>query len=215
MTSYAFAVASLSTLLGAVVRTPAQASSIGWILGMVLAALGGCWWPSEIMPRWMWNAAHVLPTAWAMDGFHALISFGRGLDGVLLPSAVLSASACSSPSSPRASSASIRKGTVPFSRKRGLSPFCQHGHGEVLAVGHLNGVPLAQLGGELRRAGSVPQFAAGEDLPATDRFPGSRREGRGDHALNSRACGAHVGRRPGQTYAAEEAVERVGQGSAP
>jgi ABC-type multidrug transport system permease subunit len=89
MASYAFAVGSLSTLLGSVVRTEGQASSIGWLLGMVLAALGGCWWPAEIMPRWMWNVAHVLPTAWAMDGFHALISFGRGLDGVLLPAAVL------------------------------------------------------------------------------------------------------------------------------
>ena len=74
---------------GSVVRTEGQASSIGWILGMVMAALGGCWWPAEIMPRWMWNVAHALPTAWAMDGFHALISFGRGLDGVLLPAAML------------------------------------------------------------------------------------------------------------------------------
>jgi ABC-type multidrug transport system permease subunit len=87
--SYAFAAGGLSTLLGSVVRTTGQASSLGWILGMVLAALGGCWWPSEIVPRWMWNAAHALPTAWAMDGFHALISFGRGFEGVWLPSAVL------------------------------------------------------------------------------------------------------------------------------
>jgi ABC-2 type transport system permease protein len=89
MAAYAFAVGGLSTLLGALARTEGQASSIGWILGMVLAGLGGCWWPSEIMPRWLWSAAHVLPTAWAMDGFHALISFGRGLDGVWLPAAAL------------------------------------------------------------------------------------------------------------------------------
>jgi ABC-type multidrug transport system permease subunit len=41
------------------------------------------------MPRWLWSAAHVFPTAWAMDAFHALISFGRGLEAVLLPAAVL------------------------------------------------------------------------------------------------------------------------------
>jgi len=89
LASYSFAVGSLSTLLGAVVRTEGQASSLGWILSMVMAALGGCWWPSEIMPRWMWNAAHAFPTAWAMDGFHALISFGHGLDGVWLPALAL------------------------------------------------------------------------------------------------------------------------------
>ncbi|MCP3997066.1 MAG: ABC transporter permease, partial [bacterium] len=80
---YAIAVASLSTLLGSVARDPGQASSIGWILGMILAALGGCWWPSEVMPRWLWSAAHLLPTAWAMDGFHSLISFGHGLAEVV------------------------------------------------------------------------------------------------------------------------------------
>jgi len=87
--TYAAAISGLSLLLGAVLSTPEQASTVGWVLGMVLGALGGCWWPSEVMPRWLWNAAHVLPTPWAMDAFHALISFGRGLDAVLLPAAVL------------------------------------------------------------------------------------------------------------------------------
>ncbi len=87
--SFAIAVACLSILLGAVCSTAEQASTIGWILSMVLAGLSGCWWPSEVMPEWLQTAAHVLPTAWAMDGFHALISFGRGLEGVWLPSLAL------------------------------------------------------------------------------------------------------------------------------
>jgi ABC-type multidrug transport system permease subunit len=89
LTSYAMAVAGLATLLGAVLRTPEQASAIGWLLSMVLAAMGGCWWPSEVMPRGLWQAMHILPTAWAMDGFHALISFGAGLEGVAVPSLAL------------------------------------------------------------------------------------------------------------------------------
>ncbi len=87
--SYAIAVASLSILLGAVFSSVEQASTVGWLLSMVLAGLGGCWWPSEVMPAWLQSAAHVLPTAWAMDGFHALISFGRGIEGVWLPSLAL------------------------------------------------------------------------------------------------------------------------------
>ena len=89
LAAYTFCAAGLATFFGAVLRTPEQAGAVGWIASMVMAALGGCWWPSEIMPRWLWSAAHVFPTAWAMDAFHALISFGRGLDAVLLPAAVL------------------------------------------------------------------------------------------------------------------------------
>ena len=89
LTCYAAAAAGFSLFLGAVLRTPEQASTVGWITGMVLGALGGCWWPSEVMPRWLWNAVHVLPIPWAMDALHALISFGRGVEAVLLPSAVL------------------------------------------------------------------------------------------------------------------------------
>ena len=85
----ALAVAGLAVLLGALLRTPEQASGIGWMLSMILAAMGGCWWPSEVVPDWLWKAAHVLPTAWAMDAFHALISFGSGVEAIAGPSAAL------------------------------------------------------------------------------------------------------------------------------
>ncbi len=87
--SYTVAVAGMATFVGAVFSTPAQASGVGWIGSMVMAAIGGCWWPAEIMPDWMQAVAHAFPTAWAMDGFHALISFGHGPEAVVLPSVVL------------------------------------------------------------------------------------------------------------------------------
>lgn len=87
--SYTVAVAGLSVLLGAVLHTQEQASSLGWILSMVLAGFGGCWWPAELMPEWLQILARAFPTTWAMEGFHALLSFGRGLEGVLLPVVVL------------------------------------------------------------------------------------------------------------------------------
>lgn len=86
---YGFCVAAMSTLCGAILSTPEQASALGWLASMVMAAIGGCWWPSEVMPSWLQRAAHVFPTAWAMDAFHALISFGRGAEAVLVPCAVL------------------------------------------------------------------------------------------------------------------------------
>jgi ABC-type multidrug transport system permease subunit len=87
--SYAVAVAGIATFLGAILANPEQASIVGWMASMVMAAMGGCWWPSEVMPEWLRAGAHIFPTAWAMDGFHALISFGRGFSAVALPAAVL------------------------------------------------------------------------------------------------------------------------------
>jgi ABC-type multidrug transport system permease subunit len=87
--SYAVAVAGIATFLGAILANPEQASIVGWMVSMVMAAMGGCWWPSEVMPEWLRTCAHIFPTAWAMDGFHALISFGRGFSAVALPVAVL------------------------------------------------------------------------------------------------------------------------------
>lgn len=86
---YAVAVSGLSILLGAVLQTPEQASTVGWISSMILAGLGGCWWPSEVMPEWLQTAARIFPTSWAMEGFHSLISYGRGVSGVVLPVTVL------------------------------------------------------------------------------------------------------------------------------
>ena len=68
--------ASLALLLGSVARTQAQTAGIGVLSSMVLAALGGCWWPIEITPPWMQNLALVLPTGWTMDAMHKLVNFG-------------------------------------------------------------------------------------------------------------------------------------------
>jgi ABC-type Na+ efflux pump permease subunit len=87
--SYAFAIAAISTFLGAILANPEQASTVGWLSSTVMGALGGCWWPAEVMPDWLRQAAHVFPPAWAMDGLHALISFGKGFEAIVLPSTVL------------------------------------------------------------------------------------------------------------------------------
>ena len=91
LVSYAFAVAAIATFLGAILANPEQASTVGWLSSTVMGAMGGCWWPAEVMPAWLRTASHVFPTAWAMDGLHALISFGRGFEAVVLPAAALAA----------------------------------------------------------------------------------------------------------------------------
>jgi len=70
--------ASLALLLGSVVTTEGQAVGVGALASNALAALGGCWWPIEITPKWMQSLAKFLPTGWAMDAMHKLISFRSG-----------------------------------------------------------------------------------------------------------------------------------------
>ncbi len=81
--------ASLGLLMGSLLRTPEQASAIAWVIPLFLGAIGGTWWPLEIVPPWMQVAAHISPTAWAMDALHGLIAFGKGPGVVVVPCAVL------------------------------------------------------------------------------------------------------------------------------
>ena len=64
---YAFTVAGLTLLMGGLFRTTQQAESLAWLVGMVFSAMGGCWWPAEIMPRGAQIAAHLFPTYWSMQ----------------------------------------------------------------------------------------------------------------------------------------------------
>lgn len=40
-------------VLAALARTEPQTSGIGVLATLILAALGGAWWPIEITPEWM------------------------------------------------------------------------------------------------------------------------------------------------------------------
>jgi ABC-type multidrug transport system permease subunit len=68
--------ASLAIVLANLTRTQAQTAGVGVFSTQVLAALGGCWWPIEITPAWMQKLALALPTGWAMNALHKLVTFG-------------------------------------------------------------------------------------------------------------------------------------------
>jgi ABC-2 type transport system permease protein len=86
---FALVAASMALFWGAILRKPEQVTATALVAALFLGAIGGCWWPLEIVPGWMRTAGHISPAAWAMDAFHAIISYGAGWQGAVLPCLVL------------------------------------------------------------------------------------------------------------------------------
>jgi len=89
MLAFICAAAAIGLLGGAIFASPDAASGIGIVVVLAMSAIGGCWWPSEVMPGWLRTASYVFPTAWAMNGLHELLSWGGGLRDVAVHCAVL------------------------------------------------------------------------------------------------------------------------------
>jgi ABC-2 type transport system permease protein len=89
MVVFAFCTGAFGILFGTLFRNPEQVSSVSIITTLAMAALGGCWWSIEIVPRAFRIVAFALPTGWAIDGIHKIISFGYGLGAVATNVAVL------------------------------------------------------------------------------------------------------------------------------
>ena len=86
---YAWVAASLGVLVGSLVRTEDKVVGLCVLASLVMAALGGCWWPLEVVPDGVKFIAHCVPTGWAMDALHQLITFGGGLATAAKPLGVL------------------------------------------------------------------------------------------------------------------------------
>lgn len=83
LASSVLAAAAFGVMLGAFVKTTSQAHSLSIMLGMVMALLGGCWYPVELFPEAVRAAIKVLPTTWAMQGMMDMLLRRQGLVGVL------------------------------------------------------------------------------------------------------------------------------------
>ncbi|MGA3143875.1 MAG: ABC transporter permease [Verrucomicrobiota bacterium] len=86
---FAWVAGSLGVLVGSLVAEHDRVAGICVLASLLMAALGGCWWPLEIGPPVMKTIALCLPTGWALQALHQLISFGSGFDAVLKPIGVL------------------------------------------------------------------------------------------------------------------------------
>lgn len=81
--SFSLAATALTFAVATRLRSQGQASQLTTLLALSLAALGGAWWPLEIVPDFMKVIGHFSPIAWAMDGFQDILFYDRGLMAVL------------------------------------------------------------------------------------------------------------------------------------
>jgi ABC-2 type transport system permease protein len=81
--AYSLGAAGLGLCLGSLVRSPERAQGLAIVASLFMSAIGGCWWPLEIVPEWLRFAGHVFPTAWGIDALHILLAWGGGVGDVL------------------------------------------------------------------------------------------------------------------------------------
>ncbi|MCB9437212.1 MAG: ABC transporter permease [Anaerolineales bacterium] len=81
--AYCWSGTALGFAMSTFVKTPEQAAGASNFLAMMLAPLGGAWWPLDIVPDFMRVAGHISPIAWVMDGFNELLYYNGTLVDVL------------------------------------------------------------------------------------------------------------------------------------
>lgn len=74
---------AFAIMLATLAKSQRAAGSMAVITSLVLAPLGGCWWPLFITPRWMQLLAKATPHGWATTGFDKLLVFGADFSAVL------------------------------------------------------------------------------------------------------------------------------------
>ena len=89
-----FVVAALGMLLAALIRTRSQAESVGTILSLILAGLGGCIPMGVLTPLYrqeglLASISRLTPHSYALDGYYRLMAEGAGLGDVLPLAAVI------------------------------------------------------------------------------------------------------------------------------
>ncbi len=86
---FSWVAASFGVLAGFLLAAEDRVVGVCVLASLLMAALGGCWWPLEVAPPTLKTLALCLPTGWALKALHQLISFGSGIEAVVVPLLVL------------------------------------------------------------------------------------------------------------------------------
>ncbi|HMA53028.1 MAG TPA: ABC transporter permease [Acidobacteriota bacterium] len=88
---FALAMAALSVFIGSLLAKEDVIIGLSVLLANIFAALGGCWWPNEIVPPTVRLFARISPAYWAMDALHKLTFFQGGFADIAVQAGVLAA----------------------------------------------------------------------------------------------------------------------------
>jgi ABC-2 type transport system permease protein len=80
---FALAMAALSVFIGSLCTKEDMIVGLAVLMANIFAALGGCWWPNEIVSPTMRKVAMISPAYWAMDALHKLTFFRGGFSDIL------------------------------------------------------------------------------------------------------------------------------------
>ncbi len=89
MVAFGAVCAGAALLMGTLFANDQQASGIGVMIGLGVAALGGCMIPIEFFSDTMTKVAHLTPHAWALDAFATLVRDGGSIADITTELAVL------------------------------------------------------------------------------------------------------------------------------
>jgi ABC-2 type transport system permease protein len=89
LVAFTVCASALGTMMGTFIKSEGQANGLSVMIGMVMAMMGGCWYPIELFPQAVRTAAKVLPTTWAMQGVLDVALRGQAVSGITLEVLVL------------------------------------------------------------------------------------------------------------------------------
>lgn len=79
-----FSAVGFALLVAVIVKTTEQATSIGGVSNILLAAIGGIMVPKFIMPEYLQDFTNISPMAWGLEGFLDIFLRSSGVNGILM-----------------------------------------------------------------------------------------------------------------------------------
>jgi ABC-2 type transport system permease protein len=79
----AAAASGLGLLVAALVRTPEATGGVGALIAVMMAAIGGCFVPTFVMPNFLQKLSKIVPHAWALQGYQDVLIRGYGIGQVM------------------------------------------------------------------------------------------------------------------------------------
>lgn len=77
--AWAFLAVGIGLTFAVLCSSAKQLEGLSTLVILVMSAVGGAWFPREITPDWFRTVGSVTPVAWAMDAYHGVLWYGKGL----------------------------------------------------------------------------------------------------------------------------------------